>query len=476
LALHRAKDKDTAMTDDLALLTATALVEGYREGSLSPVAATEAALARIDAHNPGLNAFNLVDREGALAAAAESEKRWGLGVPRGRLDGVPTSVKDIVLAAGWPTLRGSLAVDPDQDWSEDSPAVARLREHGAVLLGRTTTPEFGWKGVTDSPLTGITRNPWDLSKTPGGSSGGAAAAVATGMGALAIGTDGGGSIRIPAGFTGIVGHKATFGRVPAYPPSPFGSLSHVGPMTRSVADAALMLTVLAEGDPRDGLALRPDGTDYTSGLDHGVEGLRIAFSPTLGGFRVEPAVAGLVAAAARRFADLGATVEEADPDIPDCGPIFMTHWFAAAADLLGSLSEAQRAKLDPGLLEVAAIGAEYGLLDYLSAARQRMAVASTMGCFHQDYDLLLTPTLPLTAFEAGRDFPFDGDGKAWVGWTPFTYPFNLTGQPAISVPCGLAPDGLPVGLQIVGARYADSLVLRAAYAFEQAQPFVLPTL
>ncbi len=464
------------MTDDPALLTATALIERFRDGSLSPVAAAEAAFARIDAHNPALNAFNLVDREGALAAAAESEKRWGLGVPRGRLDGVPTSVKDIVLAAGWPTLRGSLAIDPDQDWSEDSPAVARLREHGAVLLGRTTTPEFGWKGVTDSPLTGITRNPWDPTKTPGGSSGGAAAAVATGMGALAIGTDGGGSVRIPAGFTGIVGHKATFGRVPTYPPSPFGTLSHVGPMTRSVADAALMLSVLAEGDPRDGLALRPDGTDYTRGLDEGIEGLKVAFSPTLGGFRVEPAVAELVAAAAGRFEALGARVEEAEPDIPDCGPIFTAHWFTAAADLLSRFGEAERAKMDPGLLEVAATGAQYDLLDYLSAARQRMAVASAMSQFHQDYDLLLTPTLPLAAFEAGRDFPLDGDGEVWVDWTPFTYPFNLTGQPAISVPCGLTPDGLPAGLQIVGARYADGLVLRAAHAFEQAQPFALPPL
>ncbi len=464
------------MTDDIALLPATALIERYRDGSLSPVAAAEAALARIEAHNPALNAFNLVDRDGALAAAAESEKRWRLGVPCGRLDGVPTSVKDIVLAAGWPTLKGSLAVDPDQDWSEDSPAVARLREHGAVLLGRTTTPEFGWKGVTDSPLTGITRNPWNPAKTPGGSSGGAAAAVAAGMGALAVGSDGGGSIRIPAGFTGVVGHKATFGRVPTYPPSPFGSLSHVGPITRTGADAALMLTVLAEADPRDGLALRADGTDYTDQLGGGVEGLRIAFSPTLGGHRVEPPVAELVAAAARRFEALGARVEEAEPDIPDCGPIFACHWFAAAADLLHDFSDEQKARLDPGLLKVAEMGAAYGLLDYLAAARERMTVASITSRFHQDYDLLLTPSLPLTAFEAGRDYPHDGTGGLWVDWTPFTFPFNLTGQPAASVPCGLAPDGLPAGLQIVGARYADALVLRAAHAFEQAAPFALPPL
>ncbi len=464
------------MSEDPALLPATALLERYRDGSLSPVEVTEACLARIEAHNETLNAFNLIDREGARAAAAESEKRWQLGVPRGRLDGVPTSIKDIVWAAGWPTLRGSLTVDPDQPWDQDSPAVARLREHGAVLLGRTTTPEFGWKGVTDSPLTGITRNPWNPAKTPGGSSGGAAAAVATGMGALALGSDGGGSIRIPAGFTGIFGHKPTFGRVPAYPPSPFGTLAHLGPMTRTVTDAALMLSVLAEGDARDGLALRPDGSDYTQGLDDGVAGLKIAFSASLGGHRVEPEVAELVGRAAARFESLGAAVEACDPEIPDCGPIFVPLWFAGAAAVVDQIDEAEREKMDPGLLEVAKAGAGYSLFDYLGAMRERDRVRSIMSRFHQRFELLLTPSLPLTAFDVGMDAPADPHGQSWANWTPFTYPFNLTGQPAASVPCGLASNGLPVGLQIVGPRYADALVLRAARAFETVSPIALPEL
>ena len=464
------------MSEDPAFLPATTLLERYRDQSLSPVEVTEACLARIEAHNDTLNAFNLIDREGARATAAESAKRWELGVPRGRLDGVPTSIKDIVWAAGWPTLKGSLTVDPNQPWEEDSPAVARLREHGAVLLGRTTTPEFGWKGVTDSPLTGITRNPWNTAKTPGGSSGGAAAAVATGMGALALGSDGGGSIRIPAGFTGVFGHKPTFGRVPAYPPSPFGTLAHLGPMTRNVTDAALMLTVMAEGDPRDGLALRPDGSDYTQGLDDGVEGLKLAFSPTLGGHRVEPDVAERVQLAVQRFEALGAEVEVCDPEIPDCGPIFVCLWFSGAAAVIEHIDEAGRAKMDPGLLEVARTGAGYGLPEYLAAMRERDRVRSLMSQFHQRFDLLLTPSLPLTAFDTGLDTPLNPDGQSWANWTPFTYPFNLTGQPAASVPCGLASDGLPVGLQIVGARYADALVLRAARAFEQVSPIALPTL
>jgi len=464
------------MSEDPALLSATALVERYRDQSLSPVEVIEACLARIDRHNESLNAFNLIDRDGARAAAADSAKRWRLGVPRGRLDGVPTAIKDLVWVAGWPTLRGSRTVDPDQPWDEDSPAVARLREHGAVLMGRTTTPEFGWKGATDSPLTGITRNPWNPAQTPGGSSGGSAVAVATGMSALALGTDGGGSIRIPAGFTGIFGHKPTFGRVPAYPPSPFGSLSHVGPMTRTVGDAALMLTVLAEGDPRDGLALRPDGSDYGQDLDGGVDGLKVAFSPTLGGHRVAPKVADLVERAAAQFETLGAEVEECDPDIPDCGPIFIRLWFAGAAAVVDQIDDEDRAKMDPGLLKVAKTGAGYSLFDYLAAMRERDRVGSLMSQFHKRYDLLLTPSLPLTAFDVGRDAPTDPHGESWANWTPFTYPFNMTGQPAASIPCGLAPDGLPVGLQIVGARYADALVLRAAGAFEKASPITLPPL
>ncbi len=464
------------MTDDLALLPATALIKNYREGSLSPVEATQAALDRIERHNGTLNAFNLVDADGALAEARRSEERWRVSAPRGRLDGVPVSIKDLLLTEGWPTLRGSKTVDPDQSWDEDAPAVARLREHGAVILGKTTTPEFGWKGVTDSPLTGVTRNPWNPELTPGGSSGGAAAAVAAGMGPLAVGTDGGGSIRIPAGFTGIFGIKPSFGRVPTYPPSPFSSVAHVGPMTRTVGDAALMLTVLAEPDVRDWYALPHDGADFSNGLDGGVEDLTIAFSPTLGGQRVDPEVADLVLAAARRFEALGAKVEEAEPDLPDCGEIFRVHWFAAAAKLLAGFSDDQKAKIDAGLVEVAAQGAAFGLMDYLTAMKQREDLGMALKRFHESYDLLLTPSLPITAFAAGlEEPPSDTEGR-WVDWTPFTYPFNLTRQPAASVPCGLTRSGLPAGLQIVGPLYSEAQVLRAARAYETEQPFVMPSL
>ena len=250
------------MNEDITLVPASELLELYRGKALSPVDVTRACLDRIADLDSKLNAYCLVDEESALAAARDSETRWQRGQPAGLVDGIPTAIKDLILTRGWPTLRGSRTVARDQNWDQDAPCVARLREHGAVLIGKTTTPEFGWKGVTDSPLTGITRNPWDPDMTPGGSSGGSAVAVATGMAALSIGTDGGGSIRIPCGFTGLFGIKATFGRVPAWPLSPFGTVSHVGPMTRAVTDSALMLSVISEPDYRDWYALPADAQDY----------------------------------------------------------------------------------------------------------------------------------------------------------------------------------------------------------------------
>ncbi len=465
------------MSQDPALMSAVELVQLYRTGKLSPVEATKAALDRIETLDPRFNAFCLVDREAALAAARASEERWRKDAPLGRIDGVPATVKDLLITRGWPTLRGSKAIDPKQPWEEDAPSVARLREEGAVLLGKTTTPELGWKGVTDSPLTGITRNPWNPERTPGGSSGGAAVAAACGMGALHLGTDGGGSIRIPAGFTGIVGLKQSFGRVPAAPLSPFGTLAHVGPMTRSVADAALMLSVIAKPDHRDWYAIPSDGRDYLEGLEDGVKGWRIAFSPSLGGHHVEPEVARLVADAAGAFRELGAVVEEAEPEIgPDCGLVFTNHWFPGAANALRGYGPEQQALMDPGLREIAAAGAKLPLMDYLAAVREREQLGVRMNRFHQRWDLLLTPTLPLAAFAAGVEVPSRADGSRWTDWTPFTYPFNLTRQPAISVPCGLTADGLPAGLQIVGPSYGDAAVLRAARAFEKLLPFRPPPL
>jgi aspartyl-tRNA(Asn)/glutamyl-tRNA(Gln) amidotransferase subunit A len=461
------------MSQDLCSLSASELLEGYRKHELSPVEVTRAVLERIEKLNPVLNAFCLVSEQ-ALDQAKQSEERWLAGQPRGLLDGVPVSIKDLILTKGWPTRRGSKTIDPKGPWDDDAPATARLREHGAVLLGKTTTPEFGWKGVTDGPLTGITRNPWNPQKTPGGSSGGAAAAVAAGMGPLAVGTDGGGSIRIPCSFTGLFGLKPSFGRVPAWPISTFGTVAHVGPITRSVADAALMLNVLSLPDARDWHALPFEARDWRTGLDRGIVDLRIAYSPDLGYAKVDPEVAAIVKEALRVFTDLGAKVEEKNPGFESPEGIFRTHWFSAAAFLVNGIPAAQRSLVDRGLLEIAEHGAKVSAADLLDAQMKRGALGARMNLFHRDYDLLVTPTLAVAAFDAGREFP---EGKTrWIDWTPFSFPFNLTQQPAASIPCGFTKSGLPVGLHLVGPKYDDALVLRAARAFESARPIRMPEL
>jgi aspartyl-tRNA(Asn)/glutamyl-tRNA(Gln) amidotransferase subunit A len=451
-------------------LRAAQLVARYRDRRLSPVEVVAATLARIERLDPIVNAFCLVDGERAIAEARASEARWQRDAPAGALDGVPVAVKDVFLTRGWPTLRGSRAVDPGGPWVDDAPAVSALRRHGAVLAGKTTTPELGWKGVTDSPLTGVTRNPWDPSRTAGGSSGGSAAALASGMVPLALGTDGGGSIRIPCGFCGLPGIKPTYGRVPAWPASPFGTLAHAGPMARSVADLALLLDVLSEADARDWTALPPPDGSFSEGLEGGVAGLRIAFSPALGHVQVDPQVAFAVARAAAAFADLGAHVEEIDPGFEDPLETFDVLWSAGTARAAADLGDPPVDRLDPGFARVIAAGRSHSLLDYLETIRRRDALGMRMSLFHRDWHLLVTPTLPLAAFDAGIEVPQGWPGRGWPSWTPFTYPFNLTQQPAATVPCGFTTDGLPVGLQVVGPRYGEALVLRAARAYEAAHP------
>jgi aspartyl-tRNA(Asn)/glutamyl-tRNA(Gln) amidotransferase subunit A len=448
-------------------LTATELVAAYSAGELSPLEATQDVLERIDELNGQVRAFCLVDAERALSAAKASEQRWHRGQPQGLVDGVPTSIKDIFLTKGWPTLRGSKVISPDQEWPVDGPVVARLREHGAVLLGKTTTPELAWKAVTDSPLSGVTVNPWDTSRTPGGSSGGSAVAVALGMGPLSMGTDGGGSVRIPASFTGTVAMKPTYGRIPHWPASPFGTLAHAGPMARTVADTALLLDVVSGPDTRDGSALPPPTGSYSSSLGNGVLGLRIALSPTLGYVDVDPDVAEAVEAAAQVFCHLGAEVDLVDPDFADCTEDFHVLWFTGLAKTVARLPDNERELLDPALRKVVAEGERCSAVDYLTATATRTAMGTMMGAFHERYDLLLTPTVPITPFLAGEEVPIGWHLPRWTSWTPFTYPFNMTQQPAASVPCGWSAAGLPIGLQVIGPRHSDARVLASCAAYER---------
>ncbi|MFG1477977.1 amidase [Xanthobacter sp. V4C-4] len=460
-----------APAPDLHDLSAPQLAALYRSRAVSPVEVTSHLLDRIDRFQPTVNAFALVDRASALAAARASERRWAEGAPLGPVDGVPAALKDLLWVKGWPTRRGSLAVDPDQPWDEDSPAAARLRAAGAVLLGKTTTSEFGWKGLADSPLTGITRNPWNLAHTPGGSSGGAAAAAALGLAPLQVATDGGGSTRLPAAFSGVFGFKPSFGRVPGYPSAHTGTLFHVAPLTRTVADAAALLEIIAQPDPRDWHALPPQTIDWTGALEAGVAGLRIAFSPTLGFAEVDPEIAETVAGAVRLLEAGGAIVEEVDPGIADPRPIFRTLWSAAAARLLATLPQQRRHLVEPGLAEIAAQGGTIGVVEYLGALEAREALGRRLALFHERYDLLVTPTTARAAPLADSD---GAGGPARPVPSPFTSPFNLTQQPAASVPVGLTAAGLPIGLQLVAAKYRDDRVLRAARVLELALPFARP--
>lgn len=446
--------------------TAAELAQDYAAGDFSPpevLADCRTQAARLE---PALNALVPVDPAAAEAQAAASAARWQAGAALGPLDGVPVLVKDLLLTKGQPTLRGSWTVDAAGPWEDDAPAVARLREAGAVLMARTTTPEIGWKGVTDSLRHGVTRNPWDVSKTPGGSSGGASAAVAAGYAPLALGTDGGGSIRIPASFAGIFGLKPSFGRVPAWPLSPFGTVAHVGPMTRTVQDAALLLEVIARPDARDWHALPHDPAPVD--LAGGIRGLRVAYSPDLGFADVDPEVAAAVRHGVDLMADLGAQVTEVDPPFDDPAETFRTLWWAGARAALGHLPPEDHARMDAGLVAVLRDAEKITLDHYLAATKARGALGAQMRQFMEGFDVLVTPTMPIPAFAAGELSPYPVGPRAWLDWTPFSYPFNLTQQPASSLNCGFTAAGLPIGLQIVGRMFDDRTVLRASAAVETA--------
>jgi aspartyl-tRNA(Asn)/glutamyl-tRNA(Gln) amidotransferase subunit A len=460
------------MSDEsLCYLSAVELAAAVRARTVSPVEITRAVLERIDRLNPVLNAFSISMAEEALASARQAEAAVLAGRLPGPLHGVPVSIKDILYVKDYRTTFGS-KLHEHTVTREDAPAVERLRRAGAILIGRTTTPEFGWKGVTDSRVFGISRNPWNPALTPGGSSGGAAAAVATGLGPIGIGTDGGGSIRIPASFCGVVGLKASFGRVPNYPAGAVDSVRHTGPLTRTVADAALTLNVLAGPDERDPASL-PTMADFLAELDHGIRGLRIAYTPDLGYARVEPEVAQLCHRAANRFPEAGAVLEAvALPwnDPYECWSVFFYGGIAASlADKLADRGD----QLDPGLRELATERLSLRAVDYVNALLQRNAFWQKVRVLFEQFDLLLTPTLAVPPFPVGQDNadPLPGRPSRPLQWTQFTYPFNLTGQPVISVPCGWTKAGLPVGLQIIGRRFDDLTVLRAARTWEQIQPW-----
>jgi aspartyl-tRNA(Asn)/glutamyl-tRNA(Gln) amidotransferase subunit A len=464
--------KGNLMSDaDLCFISATDLAAAIRTKKVSPVEVVHAVLSRIEQLNPQLNAFCLVSVDAARQAAQAAEQAVMDGETLGPLHGVPVSIKDLVITKGVRTMRGSKLYADDVP-VEDAPVVERLKAAGAIMLGKTTTPEFGFKGVTDSRVTGISRNPWHLARTPGGSSGGAGAAVATGMGPLAIGTDGGGSIRIPSSFCGIYGLKPHVGRVPVYPASATGDLSHAGPMTRTVRDAALMLNVIAGADDRDRFSLPTSHPDYLQAVEGDIRGLRIAWSPDLGFAIVDPQVRQATAEAVKAFSEMGCHVEEINPGFDNPAKLFQ-HFFYVNIGAMLQDYPGYESKIDPQLLANVHEVQDVSGQDYARSILHRNAIFDKIRRLFTTYDMLLCPTVAVPPFEVGIEGPTEiagrpVDRRAWIAMTPL---FNLTGQPAATVPCGFTNDGLPIGLQIVGRRFDEATVLRASAAFESARPW-----
>jgi aspartyl-tRNA(Asn)/glutamyl-tRNA(Gln) amidotransferase subunit A len=464
---------------DLAYTPATDLIARIRSKALSPVEVTRAVLERIEQTNPKINAFVTVTGDTALVAARAAESAVMKGERLGPLHGVPVSIKDLALVKDVPAKFGS-AVFEQRIGEVDAPFVRRLREAGAILTGKTSTPEFGWKALGDSPLTGITRNPWNTAMTSGGSSAGAGAAAAAGLGPLHQGSDGAGSVRVPSAFCGIYGLKPTFGRVPMWPVSNTDSASHVGPMTRTVADAALMLAVMAGPDDWDRQSLDAPPADYVGRLRDGVKGLRVGWSLDLGCCRVDPEIGQVARRAAEAFQELGSTVEDAKVSLPDTREMIHLMWNAHYAGNYAPFLEKFRARMDPGLVAALEDGRRYTAEAYVEMRGRKHAYCDAVRALFDTYDLLLTPTVSVAAFEVGRLNPahFPQHAWDWFPWAGFSYPFNFTGQPAATVPAGFTASGMPVGLQIVGRRLADLQVLQASAAFEEARPWVAkrPTL
>ena len=454
---------------DLCFTSAVELAELIRRRALSPVEVTRAVLERIDRLNPRLGAYVVVHAERALGEARAAERAVMAGEPLGPLHGVPVSIKDNLWTAGERTTYGS-RLQAEFVAPQDAPSVARLRAAGAIFVGRTNLPEFAWRGSTDNRLFGESRNPWDLTRTPGGSTGGGAAAVAAGLGPLALGSDGAGSIRIPASFCGLVGLKPTFGRVPMYPAAGGNELvAHVCPLARTVSDVALMMNAIARHDRRDAFALPTTAwTTWRRVASHSparavVTRVRIAWSGDLGFAPVEPETREIAETAARAFSEIGLAVEEASPELGDPSAILKTLYGGAQAGAHAARSAEQKAQMDPELVAYAEASAGLSVVEYLRAVAARQAMVDALRRFFERYDLLLTPTLCLPAFPLGVVGPSEVAGRkvTHLGWT-LCYPFNYSGQPAVSVPAGWTASGLPVGLQIVGRRLEDSLVLRAA--------------
>ncbi|WP_026615216.1 amidase [Ensifer aridi] len=458
---------------DLGEMNAAELSQLFKSGKASPVDAAKASLNRIERFNPAVNAFAFVTPELAITAAKESEERWRKKEALSPIDGAPTTIKEMTPVKGIPWRRGSVLGGKEPS-SQEFLIMQRLRAAGVTVLGTTTSPEFAWKGVTHGPIVGNTTNPWRTDRASGGSSGGAAVAAALNMGVFHEGSDGAGSIRIPASFCGCFGFKPSCGWIPYDTPSNLLELTHRGPLTRTAEDTALFLKATTGATPLVRFGSPPAvSPDWPEAIEHAtVKGLKVGYSRNLGYAKVQEDVAAALDRTALRLAEMGALVEEVDPGFSDPQDALLALWYPAEALIVDTLKPTadQQALMDPALLEICEKGRKYSAIDFIKAEQVRGDLKVRMALFHERFDILMLPTMPIVAFEAGLDFPGNVKGKDWSDWSPFTYPFNMTGQPAVSVPCGFDRDGMPIGVQFVGARNADELVLQIGAAYQAAYP------
>ena len=457
------------MSAEFDFMTAIELRRLVTSKRVSPVELTQRALEKAQATQFTLNAFFILMPEKAMAAAKVAEDAVMKGAPLGLLHGIPFSAKDLMAVGGERYASGSRTMQKNIA-AADAPAVERAKAAGAILIGKTTTSEFGCKPVGDSPLTGITRNPWNLAKTPGGSSAGATASVAAGVTPFALGTDGGGSIRIPCALTGLSGLKGTFGRVPVWPTSATPTLAHVGPIARNVKDAALLFSAVAGHDPRDPFGVAGPVPDVLGAAESSLKGLRIAWSPTLGFARPQPDVVETVANAVGKLEQLGASVDLVET-VFDTDPVdlWTAEFYAGVGTRLRSFLENQRDLLDPAVADILMPALAQDMRTYYQKVFERYALRDKIRTFFERYDVLVSPTLPVSSVDVGRNVPPGYEDRNLVSWVYYTYPFNLTGQPAASTCAGFSSDGMPIGMQIVGRLLGEADVVRTAAAFERVE-------
>jgi aspartyl-tRNA(Asn)/glutamyl-tRNA(Gln) amidotransferase subunit A len=467
------------MTKGEPYLSAEALASAIRARQLSPLEVVETCLSRIERAQPLVNAFITVCADQALADAREAERAVMQGRVLAPLHGVPFSAKDLVATRGVRTTYGSLIFEnhvPDRD----AVAVARLKAAGAILVGKTTTPEFGQKGLTEAPLFGRTRNAWRADRTCGGSSGGAAVAVAAGLSPLAVGTDGGGSTRIPAACNGIVGFKQSLGVVPSdTAQDAFGNISYVTPMARTVLDCALMLDVMAGSHAGDPLTLNRASGGYADAAraQGDLRGVRIAWRATLGNRKIAAETLRLCESAAHAFAELGATVFEVADDFPNSEDLWLVVNGSYRLAQYGHHLKEHRERMDPTLVAQLDRAAGYSAQELYRAIFQRTALFRQVQTWFDAADIVLTPTLARNALPLEHDFfaPIEIDGEPVDtlrrAWYPYTLPFNMTGHPALSIPCGWDSEGLPLGIQLIGRIGEDARLLHAAALFERLRPW-----